>query len=39
MERKPTPWGLILAIIAIYVLAAIVEPCDGHSCAEVVNVR
>ena len=30
----------ILGIVIIYLLAALVEPCDGHSCdAEVVNAR
>jgi len=30
----------ILAIIAIYLLAGLVEPCDGHSCdAEVTHGR
>ena len=30
----------ILGIVIIYLLAALVEPCDGHSCdAEVVNGR
>jgi hypothetical protein len=30
----------ILAIIAIYLLAGFIEPCDGHSCdAEVIDGR
>jgi len=32
MNRRP-PYLLIAAIVAIYLLAAAVEPCDGHSCA------
>lgn len=23
---------LLIALITIYLLAALVEPCDGHSC-------
>lgn len=26
------PYWLIAAIVLIYLLAAVVEPCDGHSC-------
>ena len=30
----------ILGIVIIYLLAAVIEPCDGHSCdAEVVDAR
>jgi hypothetical protein len=33
-------WVLVLAIVAIYLAAALVEPCDGHSCdAEVIDGR
>lgn len=33
-------WVLVLAIVTIYLAAALVEPCDGHSCdAEVVDGR
>jgi hypothetical protein len=31
-ESRGPVWPLILAIIAIYVLAALVDPCDG-GCA------
>ena len=26
------PYWLLAAIVLIYLLAALVEPCDGHSC-------
>jgi hypothetical protein len=26
-------WVLVLAIVVIFLAAALVEPCDGHSCA------
>lgn len=26
------PYWLIAAIVLIYLFAALVEPCDGHSC-------
>lgn len=30
MKSKEGPvWPLVLAIIAIYIIAALVEPCDG----------
>ena len=30
----------MIGIVIIYLLAAFVEPCDGHSCdAEVVDAR
>jgi hypothetical protein len=38
--KKQSVWPAILIIVLVYVIAAIVEPCDGHSCdAEVVNVQ
>lgn len=31
--------GLVVLIISIYLLAGLIDPCDGHSCdEEVVNV-
>jgi hypothetical protein len=39
MKRQPV-WPLIVALIAVYLIAAAIEPCDGHSCdAEVSDVR
>ena len=29
--RSRIPFGIAL-LIAVYLLAAVVEPCDGHSC-------
>jgi hypothetical protein len=38
--KKQSVWPAILIIVLVYVIAAIVEPCDGHSCdAEVVNAQ
>ncbi len=38
--KKQSVWPAILIIVLVYVIAAIVEPCDGHSCdAEVANVQ
>lgn len=31
-EDKKTFWLLFLAALILYVLGAVVEPCDGHSC-------
>jgi len=32
--------GLMVFIISIYLLAGLIDPCDGHSCdEEVVNAR
>jgi hypothetical protein len=31
-DRGPV-WPIILAIVLIYLVAAAIEPCDGHSCA------
>jgi len=28
---------LALGIIAVYILAGLVDPCDGHSCDEEVS--
>jgi hypothetical protein len=40
MKTKDYTWVLITAIVAIYLAAAIVEPCDGHSCtAETIDGR
>ena len=30
MNRRP--YWLLAAIVLIYIFAAVVEPCDGHSC-------
>jgi hypothetical protein len=32
MSRERPPYWAIAAIIALYLLAAAIEPCDGHSC-------
>ena len=30
----------VIGLVLIYLLAAVIEPCDGHSCdAEVVDAR
>lgn len=34
MTDKKSLWPAVLIIVAVYLLAALVEPCDGHSCAE-----
>jgi hypothetical protein len=31
-EKKQSVWPAILLIVIVYLIAAIVEPCDGHSC-------
>lgn len=28
---------LCIAITVVFLIAAVVEPCDGHSCAEETN--
>lgn len=35
MNRRP--YWLLAAIVLIYMFAAVVEPCDGHSCAGEVS--
>lgn len=30
--KRPSAWPAVLLIIVVYLLAALVEPCDGHSC-------
>jgi len=38
MERDKGPvWPLILAIVLIYLLAAIIDPCDSGCVQEVVR--
>jgi len=37
--KRPSVWPAILLIIAVYLIAAWVEPCDGHSCAEETHER
>lgn len=32
MSRKQSVWPAVLLIVVVYLVAAIVEPCDGHSC-------
>jgi hypothetical protein len=27
----------VIALVLIYLLAAVIEPCDGHSCQETHN--
>lgn len=34
MTKKQSLWPAVVIIVAVYLLAALVEPCDGHSCAE-----
>lgn len=29
---KQSAWPLLWALVAVYLLAAAIEPCDGHSC-------
>ena len=31
-KRERAPWALLLVMLAVYLLAAWIEPCDGHSC-------
>jgi len=33
MNKQPV-WPLIAAIVAVFLIAAAVEPCDGHSCGD-----
>lgn len=36
MKKETGPSGpliLFLILLILYVLGAVVEPCDGHSCA------
>lgn len=33
MKKQPV-WPAVVLIILVYLIAAIVEPCDGHSCDE-----
>lgn len=30
--KRQSVWPAILIIILVFLIAAIVEPCDGHSC-------
>jgi len=30
--KRPSVWPAVLLIIVVYLLASLVEPCDGHSC-------
>jgi hypothetical protein len=30
--KRPSVWPAVALIIVVYLLAALVEPCDGHSC-------
>lgn len=30
--KRQSVWPAILIIISVFLIAAIVEPCDGHSC-------
>lgn len=36
MKRpKQSVWPIIVALAALYLLAAAIDPCDGHSCQSV----
>ena len=36
--KRQSVWPAILIIILVFLIAAIVEPCDGHTCdAEVTH--
>ena len=36
--KRQSVWPAIFIIILVFLIAAIVEPCDGHSCdAEVTH--
>lgn len=35
--KRQSVWPAILIIILVFLIAAIVEPCDGHSCDEEVH--
>ena len=35
--KRQSVWPAILIIILVFLIAAIVEPCDGHSCDEEVT--
>lgn len=35
--RKNSVWPLVAAIVAVLLIAAMIEPCDGHSCANEVT--
>jgi hypothetical protein len=30
--NKQSVWPAIVIILLVFLIAAIVEPCDGHSC-------
>ena len=30
--KRQSVWPAVLIIIIVFLIAAIVEPCDGHSC-------
>lgn len=32
MSKKQSLWPAVIIIVIVYLLAALVEPCDGHSC-------
>jgi len=37
--KSKTQWPLAIGLILVYLLGAVIEPCDGHSCAEVTHGR
>jgi hypothetical protein len=32
MNRKKSVWPAVLLVVVVYLIAAIIEPCDGYSC-------
>ena len=36
--KRSSAWPAVVGIIICYIIAAVIEPCDGHSCdAEVTH--
>jgi len=31
--KRSSAWPAVVGIVLLYLLAAVIEPCDGHSCA------
>jgi len=38
--KRSSAWPAVIGLILLYLAAAVIEPCDGHSCAgEVIDGR
>ena len=38
--KRSSAWPAVIGLILLYLAAAVIEPCDGHSCdTEVIDGR